>query len=98
MGMHRPRTRGELVDHLGWMIMTSPRFSTEVVFDGNADLAFRTLGDGIDGSSGLSAEDRTRLHQMADEARAMFDVGDIKGGNFRLGDMQQHIRKHGWGD
>jgi hypothetical protein len=90
-----PRSKGELVDLLGWMIMTSPRFSTEIVHDGDMDLAFDTLAKGIEATN-LPAVARSILNGLSDEACAHFQAGNERAGNRRLHEMQIFLRKRGW--
>jgi hypothetical protein len=96
--MHVARTKGELVDRLGWMILGSPEFKSDVVADCDIERAFDNLAQSIDNTSGIADRGRAALHRMSAEARAFYDNGQDKEGNYRLHDMQIYIRNGGWKD
>ena len=84
-----PSRISEIVDFLGYMMLYAPHdFEPEDRMD--LALAFATVRAGLDKVRGRLGEERyPALIRMGEEAKALYEAGDERGGVLKLQDMQE---------
>ena len=92
-----PETIGELIDQIGWMVLTAPEFQSTMAPNGNIDIAFEELSKGIEHLCPKFGEQHCAdLHSIADESKALLEEGKLKEGAFRLQDIRDFLIQKKW--
>lgn len=91
--MVTPKSIGQLVDQLRWMVLTAPEFNSSMVQPGGIEAAFTSVKDGIAFlHSRIGDQGFKELSSMASEAKALFGDDQINAGCFKLQDMVDYLK------